>query len=144
LCLTEARRWTRSAPEAEDVAQEAVLRAWRMREGCRTPDVPGPWLRRIVRNEALRARERAARHEEKAHRVAREPCDEDTADVNLRVDVRTLLDTLSAEDRALLALRYGGDLTQEGVAMVMGLPEGTVKVRLHRLRSRLSSQLFRG
>jgi RNA polymerase sigma-70 factor (ECF subfamily) len=44
----------------------------------------------------------------------------------------------------LLALRYEGDLTQEHVARIMGLPEGTVKVRLHRLRARLSTQLTYG
>jgi RNA polymerase sigma-70 factor (ECF subfamily) len=34
-------------------------------------------------------------------------------------------------------MRYGEDLTQESVARRLGIPEGTVKVRLHRLRARL-------
>lgn len=120
------------------------MRAWRMSGACRTPELPGPWLRRIVRNEALRARDRDERHEEKARLLSCEPADGEPADVLQRLDVRAILRTLSPEDRALLALRYGGDLTQERVADLLGLPEGTVKVRLHRLRSKLSTQLSYG
>lgn len=69
---------------------------------------------------------------------------EDPPDVPLRLDVRSALRRLSTEDRVLLALRYDGDLTQEHVAKLMGMPEGTVKVRLHRLRARLSTQLTNG
>jgi RNA polymerase sigma factor (sigma-70 family) len=40
-------------------------------------------------------------------------------------------------DRQLLMLRYGEDLTQQAIARRLGLPDGTVKVRLHRLRHKL-------
>jgi RNA polymerase sigma-70 factor (ECF subfamily) len=48
-----------------------------------------------------------------------------------------VLGGLSADDRRLLELRYRDDLTQPLVAQQLGIPEGTVKVRLHRLRTRL-------
>jgi RNA polymerase sigma-70 factor (ECF subfamily) len=47
------------------------------------------------------------------------------------------LDALADGDRSLLALRYAEDLTQSEVARRLGMPEGTVKVRLHRARRRL-------
>ena len=47
------------------------------------------------------------------------------------------LSVLGPEDRALLRLRYEEDLTQGQVAERLGIPEGTVKVRLHRVRARL-------
>src|SRR4051794_96395 len=53
-CLRETQRVLGSGPASEDAAQEAVLRAWRQRHRCRDPDHPGPWLRRIAHNEALR------------------------------------------------------------------------------------------
>jgi len=61
-----------------------------------------------------------------------------------RVDLRRALDGLPPEDRALLALRYGEDLTQPRVAEILDLPEGTVKVRLSRLRTRLRGALEHG
>ena len=47
------------------------------------------------------------------------------------------LDALAPDERRLIRLRYVHDLTQGQVAEVMGVPEGTVKVRLHRVRARL-------
>lgn len=91
----------------------------------------------ITRNEALRLRTRdPCRHQQE---FVEDPADEDPrlAQVNERVDVGRALDDLSAEDRRLLELRYGYDLTQPRVAAQLGIPEGTVKVRLHRLRTRL-------
>lgn len=64
---------------------------------------------------------------------------EDTAVIGApdRLDLGRVLSGLSREDRALLELRYHADMTQPGVAATLGVPEGTVKVRLHRLRSQL-------
>ena len=55
----------------------------------------------------------------------------------LRVDLFRALAELPEPDRRLLQMRYGEDLTQASVADRLGIPEGTVKVRLHRLRARL-------
>jgi RNA polymerase sigma-70 factor, ECF subfamily len=57
------------------------------------------------------------------------------------VDVRDVLETLGPEDRLLLSLRYEHDLTQAEVARRIGTPEGTAKVRLHRVRERLRERL---
>lgn len=54
-----------------------------------------------------------------------------------RIEIRRALAALPPEDRLLLILRYGEDLTQPRVAEVLGMPEGTAKVRLHRLRAAL-------
>jgi RNA polymerase sigma-70 factor (ECF subfamily) len=44
---------------------------------------------------------------------------------------------LSERERVLLALRYEEDLTQPAIAARLGIPEGTVKVQLHRARVKL-------
>jgi RNA polymerase sigma-70 factor (ECF subfamily) len=44
-------------------------------------------------------------------------------------------------DRALVWLRYEDDLTQPVIAERLGMPEGTVKVRLHRLRAVLRREI---
>lgn len=114
-----------------------MLRAWRQRATCRMPEAPLPWLVQITRNEALRLRGRSPQHYHQE--LIGEPSGEDPgfAQVNERIDLSRLLGDLSAEDRRLLELRYSDDLTQPGVAAQLGIPEGTVKVRLHRLRNRL-------
>ena len=137
-CLREARRILRCPALAEDAVQEAFLRAWRNFDSCRAPDSPLPWLLQITRNEALRIVRQNGKHgveDEIVVELAIE--DPDLADTAERIDLARVLDGLPDDDRRLLELRYMDDLTQPGVAAALGIPEGTVKVRLHRLRSRL-------
>ena len=47
------------------------------------------------------------------------------------------MEALSERDRQLLEMRYEEDLTQGMIARRLGIPEGTVKVRLHRARAKL-------
>jgi RNA polymerase sigma-70 factor (ECF subfamily) len=61
--------------------------------------------------------------------------------VDLQLDVRQAVRRLTPQDRKLLALRYVDDLTQPAVALALGIPEGTAKVRLHRARGRLQRVL---
>jgi len=52
-------------------------------------------------------------------------------------DIHAALERLSERDRRLLEMKYEEDLTQAMIAARLGIPEGTVKVRLHRARNRL-------
>lgn len=54
-----------------------------------------------------------------------------------RADLHAALNRLDERDRQLVRLRYDEDLTQEAIAKRLGIPEGTVKVRLHRVRDKL-------
>jgi RNA polymerase sigma-70 factor (ECF subfamily) len=137
-CVGEARSVLRSPAEAEDAAQEALLRVWR---SARTPEEverPVAWLRRIARNEALRllARERR-RDEVPAEAALREVAVAQETSMPERLAIVDLMATLPPADRQLVWLRYVEDLTQARVAHRLGIPEGTVKARLHRVRGRL-------
>src|SRR3954452_9027452 len=55
FCFSQAMRVVGNPETADDAAQEAVMRAWRHRDRCRQPGEPFGWLRRIARNEAVRA-----------------------------------------------------------------------------------------
>jgi RNA polymerase sigma-70 factor, ECF subfamily len=145
-CLREARRHGLSASEAEDVVQEALLRAWRHSERHGGPETPVAWVLTITRNEAMRRHERDPRRRE----VGWDEAGGDPAaaggieEIPARVDVRRAVSSLPADDRRLLYLRYAEDLTQPEVARAMRMPEGTAKVRLHRLRNLLRSRLGTG
>jgi RNA polymerase sigma-70 factor, ECF subfamily len=52
-------------------------------------------------------------------------------------DLYEAMERLSERDRRLLEMRYEEDLTQGAIARRLGIPEGTVKVRLHRARAKL-------
>jgi RNA polymerase sigma-70 factor, ECF subfamily len=141
-CLQEARRVLRDREDAEEAAQEALLRAWRHRASRRS-DAWMPWVRTIARNEALRiAAQRSLSAQRELHEDA-EPPDRAGAleleGVAESLSVRALLRPLRERDRDLLKLRYEEDLTNPEIARRLGLPEGTVKVRLHRLRVRLKA-----
>jgi RNA polymerase sigma-70 factor (ECF subfamily) len=136
-CLREARRYVGHA-EAEDAVQEAFIRAWRHRDRFHSDHAPLPWLLQITRREALRIRERSnGRRELDLQLVPEVAFGATEADVHPVLAVQQLVEGLTADDRRLLELRYEQDLTQGQVADCLGIPEGTVKVRLHRLRKRL-------
>jgi RNA polymerase sigma-70 factor, ECF subfamily len=140
-CLRLARRVTRDNYAAEDVAQEAMLRAWRHRHTLRQSECREQWLARIVRNEAARGRERRQPEtiEDLDTTAARE--DPNLLSASTRLDLKVALAQLTPLDRDLLRLRYEEDLTQPAIATMLGLPEGTVKVRLHRARAKLFEHL---
>ena len=140
-CLREARRILRDRDDAEEAVQEALIRAWRNRHTCHTPGTPLPWLVQITRNEALRLAARRQRRqacevmEETPERL---PAGDSGLDRTLQsVATQQVLSVLGPDERRLIHLRYVEDLTQGQVAARLGVPEGTVKVRLHRARARL-------
>lgn len=133
-----------STSEADDVAQEAVLRAWRARDSCRDAAARDAWLAQITRREVFRyASRRSSRREDLGaessgeDRAAHEPLER----VEQRIDVIGALRALGALDRRLIALRYEHDLTYKSTADLLGMPEGTVKVRIHRVHKRLAAAL---
>lgn len=139
-CLREARRLLRDHEDAEEAVQEALTRAWRRRDSCASPDAPLGWMLQITRNEAFRVMERRARRT--ALEVVAEVEAEPTGDEPIEALISSVATTqalagLRPDERLLINLRYRHDLSQAEVARTMDLPEGTVKVRLHRLRNRL-------
>jgi RNA polymerase sigma-70 factor (ECF subfamily) len=143
-CLREAARILGNRDDAEEAVQEAFVRAWRKRDACRTPRAPLPWLLQITRNESMRLAARRSRRQASEVPEAEPELIPAGPDVEGALD-RTLttlateqaLSVLRPDERRLLRLRYEQDLTQGQVAAELGVPEGTVKVRLHRVRARL-------
>ncbi len=132
-----AYRYASDPGEAEDIAQDALLRAWRRRSTLRDPERRNCWLATIVRNEAFRQHARV-RPDPTATIEFHEGAEDEAvlAAVEL-ADLHAALARLTERDRRLLEMRYGEDLTQAMIATRLGIPEGTVKIRLHRARNKL-------
>lgn len=132
-----AYRYASNPCEAEDIAQDALLRAWRRRTTLRDSDRRDQWLATIVRNEAFRQHARVRPDPTATIELQEGAEDERVVATVERADLRAALRRLSDRDRRLLAMRYQEDLTQAAIATRLGIPEGTVKVRLHRARDKL-------
>ncbi|BDI34387.1 hypothetical protein CCAX7_64380 [Capsulimonas corticalis] len=143
-------RWlTRNEQDAEDVVQEACVRAFRSFDGYRGGDDGRPWLLRIVRNTTYtwlrqhRSLEPALSFDETLHAL---PCDElNPENIMLRrVDVgllRQALEALPVEYREVIVLRELEGLSYKEIGDIAAVPLGTVMSRLARARRRLADSL---
>jgi RNA polymerase sigma-70 factor (ECF subfamily) len=114
-----------------------LLRAWRRRSTLREADRRNQWLATIVRNEAFRQHARIRPDPTSAIETYEGAEDPQVVATVERADLHAALEALNDKDRQLLELRYTEDLTQQAIARRLGIPEGTVKVRLHRARNKL-------
>jgi RNA polymerase sigma-70 factor, ECF subfamily len=138
VCLRTAYRFASNPSEAEDIAQDALLRAWRRRTTLRESDRRNQWLATIVRNEAFRQHARVRPDPRSSIELTQGGAeDAEVVAAAERADLQAALRKLSQRERELLELRYEQDLTQRAIASQLGIPEGTVKVRLHRARNKL-------
>lgn len=132
-----AYRYASNPCEAEDIAQEALLRAWRRRSTLREVGSRKQWLATIVRNEAFRHYSRPRPDPTDDLELYEGSEDQMVVSTGERADLQAALEGLSEREQMLISLRYVEDLTQPAIAAKLGIPEGTVKVQLHRARLKL-------
>jgi RNA polymerase sigma-70 factor (ECF subfamily) len=135
---------TRDPDQAFDLAQDTYVRAFtRMRQFDGRASL-ATWLYRIAVNEALQAARRQATADAKLGEMQhRMNAGSQDGQVATRLDVSEALAALSAEDRAILVLRYQEDLDYAAISEITGVPSGTVASRLNRARGRMRSLLSR-
>lgn len=150
---TLARYLTRSADAADDVVQDAVLRAFRAFDGYRG-GTPRAWLLAIVRNccrDWATERGRAPQSGQDAEELDTEPLwtrpPEDAEQRLLRAGesarIRAAIEALPLPLREVLVLREFDELSYAEIAAVIGAPAGTVMSRLARAREHFA-RLWRG
>jgi len=141
----------RDADEAEDAAQEAMVKAYRAIGRFRLGAGLSfrPWLLKIVMNESLNRVKSRKRRAAMAERVGRgQPAewsiDETVVDRERARLLREALDALKEQERTVIYLRYFLSLSEQELAEYLGCAPGTVKSRLHRALAKLREVVREG
>jgi RNA polymerase sigma-70 factor (ECF subfamily) len=142
-------RWlTRNQHDAEDMVQEAYLRAFKFFYSFRGTE-PRAWLLSIVRNccyswlQQNRAQELATMFDEEKHSLDADrsnPADLALQNADHEMLIKAL-DQLPVEFREVVVLRDLEGLSYKEIAEIANVPTGTVMSRLARARERLKSIL---
>ncbi len=134
-----ARRLVGTAALAEDLSAEAFARAYARWSTVRTHPNPEAWLLRVVGNLAVDHVRHEARRPVLRDDGGRADGPGDAA--TLRVDLARALHRLSGRQQEVVVMRYLIDLTEEDVAVSLGMTTGSVKTHLHRATTKLRSDL---
>lgn len=139
--------------DAEDAAQEAILRAWRAWPALRERDAARAWLTSITINVCrdwlrgrfgarLRLTESLSRQSAEPRALAWLDDDPGASDHAAALDLRAALNTLDEDLRLVVALRYYAGLDSSAIGGALGIPAATARTRLRRalglLRDRLA------
>jgi len=134
-------------PHVEDLAQDVFLRAYR---AFPTFDLdraakPSTWILTIATRAALDVKKRAT-VQTVSIEAARTASDRDTPETErrrneLRRAIARAADALPDDQRAAFVLAEFHDLTMAEIATILGVPENTVKTRIHRARTKLQESL---
>jgi RNA polymerase sigma-70 factor, ECF subfamily len=131
---------TRASSDADDLVQDALLLAWKYREGFEEGTNLRAWLFRILRNEFLK-RVQAVQFisQDVDGKLAAQLVTNPDQELNLRYgELLEGLRRLSDDTREALLLTVGAGFTYTEAAMVCGCPIGTIKSRVNRARELLN------
>ncbi|MBX3207964.1 MAG: RNA polymerase sigma factor [Labilithrix sp.] len=142
-------RVVRDVGLAEEIAQDALLRALEKWPESGVPDKPGAWLMAVAKQRAVdvlrRGRLVERKHEALGHELASAPApdveaalDDDVGDDLLRLVFTACHPVLSPDARVTLTLRLLGGLTTEEIARAFLVPEPTIAQRIVRAKRTLA------
>ena len=149
-----ARAIVRDDDEAEDVMQEAYVRAYQHLKEFEGRARFTTWLTRIAVHEALARVRRQKRFDSLESHLESHPeepsmstqpgssPEQQASDVEMRSALESAIGKLSDDFRSVFVLRAVNGLSGAETAECLGIPEDTVKTRFHRARSRLQEMLL--
>jgi RNA polymerase sigma-70 factor, ECF subfamily len=142
LAYTYVHDWGK----AEDVVQEAFIKAYRSIDKLKTPDAPLPWLIRIVVNECRTSQRKTWR--EVVTSLLPERQGKSAEDVYFHrqglQDVHSAIMSLPEVYRTPVYLFYFEGLSTQEIAEALNITPGAARIRLTRGRARLHNSLERG
>jgi RNA polymerase sigma-70 factor (ECF subfamily) len=132
--------------EAEEIAQDAFLKAYRSLKNFKMKSSFATWLYRIVYNTAIslvRSRKKGLLSIEEFPAEAVDflgfnKTEDEAADDYRNSLVNFALQKISEEERGLLTLYYYNDLNTEEISKITGINKSNIKVRLFRARQKMA------
>jgi len=146
ICL----RYTSSREDAEEIAQDIFVKAYRYLSDFRGDSKFSTWLYTIVNTSCItflrkKKLETRSLDDEKVFAVA------DNIDGGMRANqveqksriamVNEAIQLLSADDAKIITLFYKGEQSLDEIGEIMGMEPNTIKVKLHRARTRLKEKM---
>jgi RNA polymerase sigma factor (sigma-70 family) len=149
MVFSIALRILKNREDAEELAQDVFVKAFQSLTTFKKESKFSTWLYRIVFNAAIsKTRKKQIKWSELDHQMIENYSeDEIKEDVDRLNDdekkkiVDSLFQILSPEESTLITLYYYNDMQIEEIGLITGLSEANVKVRLHRLRKRMFTEL---
>jgi RNA polymerase sigma-70 factor (ECF subfamily) len=150
-----------NAQEAEDLAQEVFITVFKSIDGFRSDSKLSTWVYRIAANHCKNRIKYLSRRHDRLKSEFDEEVDQSTAasavavpkqsrrpddqleGLQLEQTLQELIAELDEEQRVLIVLRDIEELAYEEICHITGLPEGTVKSRLHRARLALRKKMLK-
>ena len=142
-CYAVCLRVAGTREDALDASQEALIRAWRRLPTLRDPSSFEPWLRTIAANAARDLVRERGRVRSVPVEFAADLPDPSHAASATHLDVQGAVASLPAPARAAAERHYLRDEPVSAVSAGLGIPEGTVKSRLHAARAALRRALLK-
>jgi len=141
--------FVRDGDEAEDIAQEAFIQAYKKLHQYDGKFAFSTWLYKIADNLARRMAAKSGRTASISDYEAfipdiRPPTEELIDGVIGKAHVRKAIDRLPPDQRRAIMMYYWDELSYEEIANVMKRPVGTVRTWLHRAKEQLREELAYG
>jgi RNA polymerase sigma-70 factor (ECF subfamily) len=148
--FTLALRFTKNREDAEEIAQDCFVKAYRSLNTFRSTSKFSTWLYSIVYTTAMtflrkkRLDIQSIDTEAGLLNIQNHVSDLNADDVEHKskmVFVNRAIDQLSPDDAAVITLFYQGEQSLEEIGQALGMEANTVKVKLHRARHRLKEKI---
>lgn len=148
--FTICMRYTNSREDAEEIAQDIFVKAYRYLADFRGDSKFSTWLYTIVNTSCItflrkKKLDTKSLDDERVFAVA------DNIDGGMRANqveqksriamVNNAISLLSADDAKIITLFYKGEQSLEEMAAILGMEANTIKVKLHRARLRLKEKM---
>jgi len=123
---------------AQDIAQETFITVWQQLPNFRNESAIGTWLFRIAANHCLKQIEKSKRHPRQEFPVQIAETNEPSSDENVRL-LYHYISELQEIDRLIISMELE-EIPQAQIAKVLGMTESNVRVRIHRIKEKLTQK----
>lgn len=148
--FTLALRYTPGREDAEEIAQDVFIKAYKALKDFRGESKFSTWLYSIVNSTSITflRKKKLDTHSLDNDHVMEAADSKDSGTSANQVEVKSKVEMvtraiqlLSPDDAKLITLFYKAEQSLEEISQIMGLETNTVKVRLHRARTRLKEKM---